>query len=129
MLDLVQVNYGAPVRLWRNVGTGDASRPHAMGNWLALGVNQSGPNVNAIGAWIEVRVGDRVTRRELTIGGGHAGGLLGWIHFGLGDASNADVRVLWPGGETGQWVRVSANEFRVVTRGVAEAHKWSPAGS
>jgi hypothetical protein len=100
-----------------------------MGNWLALRVMQSAPNVDAIGAWVEVRVGDRVTRRELTIGGGHAGGQLGWVHFGLGDASGADVRILWPGGETGPWLRVAANEFAVVQRGAAEARRWSPAGS
>ncbi len=129
MLDLVEVNYGAPVRIWRNVGAGDASRPRAMGNWVALSVVESGPNANAIGAWVEVRVGDRITRRELTIGGGHAGGQLGWVHFGLADASGADVRVLWPGGETGPWLRVAANEFAVVQRGVAEARRWSPAGS
>jgi hypothetical protein len=129
MLDLVVVNYGAPARVWRNVGAGDASRPRAMGNWLALSVVQSGPNANAIGAWVEVRVGDQITRRELTIGGGHAGGQLGWVHFGVGDASGADVRVLWPGGETGPWLRVAANEFAVVQRGVAGTRRWSPAGS
>jgi hypothetical protein len=129
MLDLIVVNYGAPARIWRNVGAGDASQPRAMGSWLALGVVQSGPNANAIGGWVEVRVGDRITRRELTIGGGHAGGQLGWVHFGLGGASGADVRVLWPGGETGPWLRVAANEFAVVQRGVAEARRWSPAGS
>ena len=129
MLDLVEVNYGAPVRIWRNVGAGDASLPRAMGNWVGLSVGQSGPNVNAIGAWIEVRVGDQISRRELTIGGGHAGGQLGWVHFGIGDASGADVRVLWPGGETGPWLHVAANEFAVVQRGAAAARRWSPAGS
>ena len=129
MLDLIEVNYGAPVHLWRNVGTGDASHTRAMGNWLALRVMQPAPNVDAIGAWVEVRVGDQITRRELTIGGGHAGGQLGWVHFGLGDASGADVRILWPGGETGPWLRVAANEFAVVQRGVAEARRWSPGGS
>ncbi len=129
MLDLVQVSYGTPVRLWRSVGAGDASGPHAMGNWVELTVGQNGPNANAIGAWVEVRVGDRVARREITIGGGHAGGQLGWIHFGLSDAKDADVRVLWPGGETGPWLRVSANEFAVITRGIPEARRWSPAGS
>jgi hypothetical protein len=129
MLDLVVVNYGAPARIWRNVGAGDASQPRAMGNWLALSVVQSGPNASAIGAWVEVRVGDRITRREVTIGGGHAGGQLGWVHFGIGDASGADVRVLWPGGETGPWLSVAANEFAVVQRGVAGARRWSPAGS
>jgi hypothetical protein len=128
MLDLVEVGYGTPVRIWRNVGIGGASQPRAMGNWLALIVGQSGPNRNAIGAWVEVRVGDRVARREVTIGGGHAGGQLGWIHFGVGDASGADVRVLWPGGEAGPWLRVPANEFTVLTRGIAEARRWSPVG-
>src|SRR2546430_4848317 len=129
MLDLVQVNYGAPVRLWRNAGAGDASHPRAMGNWLALSVAQSRPNASAIGAWVEVRVGDRIMRRELTVGGGHAGGQLGWIHFGLGGAAGADVRIAWPGGEIGPWLHLTANEFSVVKRGVAEARRWSPAGS
>jgi hypothetical protein len=129
MLDLVMVNYGAPVRLWRNVGTGDASHPRAMGRWLALRVAQPAPNVDAIGAWLEVRVGDRIVRRELTVGGGHAGGQLGWIHFGLGDAAAADVRVAWPGGETGAWLRVAANQFVVMRRDVGDARPWSPGGS
>jgi hypothetical protein len=129
MLDLIEVNYGAPVRLWRNVGTGDASKPRAMGNWLGLSVVQPGPNANAIGAWVEVRVGDRILRRELTIGGGHAGGHLGWIHFGLGDSAEADVRVSWPGGETGPWLRATKNQFAVVTRGAGALRRWSPDGS
>ena len=55
-----------------------------MGDWLALRVTQPGPNRDAIGAWIEVQVGDQTIRRELNIGGGHAAGELGWIHVGLG---------------------------------------------
>ena len=129
LLDLVEIGYGAPVRIWRNVGSGEAANPHAMGNWLAVSVAQAGPNTSAIGAWIEVRVGDRTQRRELTVGGGHAGGQLGWINFGLGDAASADLRVLWPGGEIGPWLRVVANEFTLVSRGAAEARRWSPAGS
>lgn len=129
LLDLVIVNYGAPVRLWRNVGAGDASRSRAMGNWIALRVQQTAPNVDAIGAWVEVRVGERVLRRELTIGGGHAGGQLGWVHFGLGTAARADVRVAWPGGEIGPWINVTANEFVIVTREAADARNWSPGGS
>src|SRR5262249_59693617 len=99
LLDIVVVNYGAPVRVWRNVGAGTSAQPRPMGNWIALKVVQPAPNVDAIGAWVEVRTGERIQRRELTIGGGHAGGQLGWIHFGLGSAATADVRVAWPGGE------------------------------
>jgi hypothetical protein len=126
MLDLVEVNYGAPVRIWRNVGSGSAAHPAAMGSWLGLKVEQPGPNVDAIGAWVEVRVGDRIQRRELTIGGGHAGGQLGWVHFGLGDTRAADVRVEWPGGETGPWLHVTADQFVVIQRGATEARPWSP---
>lgn len=128
MLDLIEVNYGAPVRVWRNVGAGDAAQPRAMGNWLELRIEQPAPNVDAIGAWVEMRVGDRVLRRERTVGGGHAGGQLGWTHFGLGSAADAEVRVAWPGGETGPWLHVTANQFLVLRRGVNEARPWSPRG-
>jgi len=128
MLDLVEVNYGAPVRIWRNVGSGTAAHPIAMGQWLGVQVTQPGPNVDAIGAWVDVRVGDLVQRRELTIGGGHAGGQLGGIHFGLGDAPSAAVRVEWPGGETGPWMHVTADRFVIVQRGATETRPWSPRG-
>ena len=126
MLDLIVVNYGAPVRVWRNLGSGSAARPVAMGHWIGLRLVQPGPNVDAIGAWVEVRVGDRIQRRELTVGGGHAGGQLGWIHFGLGGATDAEVRVLWPGGEAGPWLQVTDDRFFVIRRGDAQAHPWSP---
>ena len=118
LLDLIEVNYGAPVRLWRNVGAGSAERPQAMGNWIALRITQPAPNVDAIGAWVEVRVGDRIASREQTVGGGHGGGQLGWIHFGLGQATSADVRVVWPNGEAGPWQHVGASGYFTLTRGV-----------
>jgi hypothetical protein len=126
MLDLVEVNYGEPVRLWRNVGAGDADRPAQMGNWLGIRLAESGPNRDAIGAWIEVQVGKTVLRRELTIGGGHAGGQLGWTHFGLGQAHAAQARVAWPDGEVGPWLPVNANQFVVLERGASQAHPWQP---
>jgi hypothetical protein len=89
---------------------------------------QPAPNVDAIGAWVEVRVSDRILRRELTVGGGHAGGQLGWIHFGLGNATGADVRVAWPGGDTGPWLHVSADQFVILRRDAGDALPWSPGG-
>ncbi len=126
MLDLVEVNLGDPVRLWRNVGSGDPTRPAPMGNWLALQVTQPGPDRDAIGAWVEVKVGDLTLRQELTVGGGHIGGQLGWVHFGLGPANDAQVRVQWPDGETGPWVQVTANQFAIIERGATAARPWQP---
>lgn len=126
LLDIVEVNFGAPVRIWRNLGAGTAGHAAAMGNWLELRVVQAPPNGDAIGAWVEVRTADRIQHRELTIGGGHAGGQLGWIHFGLGRAADAEVRVVWPGGESGPWQPVTANTFAVLRRGARSAELWSP---
>jgi ASPIC and UnbV. len=126
MLDLVEVNYLDGVKLWRNVGSGDAAKPGQMGNWIAIRPTETGPNRDAIGAWIEVQVGDKTMRRELTIGGGHAGGQLGWTHFGLGPAGDARFRVQWPDGEVGPWMQVTANQFVDIARGSAEAHPWAP---
>ena len=126
MLDLVEVNYGDGVRLWRNVGAGTADRPAQMGNWLGLRLSESGPNRDAIGAWIEVQVGKATVRRELTIGGGHAGGQLGWNHFGLGTARTANVRVRWPDGEVGPWLPVTANQFALIERGASQVQPWRP---
>jgi hypothetical protein len=126
LLDLVEVNYGEGVRIWRNVGSGDAARPAQMGNWLAISPSQSGPNRDAIGAWIEVQLGETTLRRELTIGGGHAGGQLGWTHFGLGPGDAAQVRIQWPDGEVGPWLRVTANQFVTIERGANQVRTWRP---
>jgi len=126
LLDLVEVNYGAPTRLWRNVGSGDDAQAKPMGSWLALQLTEPGPNRDAIGSWVEVKEGDRVMRRELTIGGGHAGGQLGWLHFGLGSADSAQVRVQWPDGSTTGWMDARANQFAIIERGAAAIAPWHP---
>jgi hypothetical protein len=126
MLDIVQVNRRENVSLFRNVGWGDAAQPAPMGDWIAVRLEQPGPNRDAIGSWIEVRIGERTIQREVTIGGGHAGGQLGWIHFGLGDAGGAEIRVRWPDGETGPWLELTANGFATIERGASEPRLWTP---
>jgi hypothetical protein len=116
LLDLVVVNYGAETVVWRNVGRGTAEAPSAMGHWVAVNVWQPGPNRGAIGARVEVRTEQRHITRELTIGGGHVGGQLGWTHVGLGSADRAEVRVTWPDGEVGPWQEVAADGFWSIER-------------
>jgi enediyne biosynthesis protein E4 len=125
-LDLVEAFLGAPAKLWRNVGSGDAANPAPMGNWLAVRLAQPAPNRDAIGAWIEVKVGDATLRREITVGGGHIGGQIGPAHFGLGPSSEAKVRVRWPDGEQGPWIPVAANQSVTIERGSTEARPWQP---
>jgi hypothetical protein len=79
-------------------------------------------NRDAIGAWIEVRGADgRVRHREVTVGGGHVGGVLLPQHFGLGAETEAEVRVLWPDGTEGPWQRVTAGAVWRVAPGEAPA--------
>lgn len=124
-LDLVEVFYDAPVRIWRNTGPAPEVAAAGQAHWLAVRVRQPGPNVDAIGGVLEVRSGPTVWRRELTIGGGHAGGQLGWIHVGLGLAPRAEVRVRWPDGTIGDWQQVEGNQFVVLDRS-SGIDRWVP---
>jgi enediyne biosynthesis protein E4 len=118
-LDLVEVNYGQAVRIWQNVRPGS-------GHWLGVRLAEPGGNRDAIGAWIEVQVGRSTIRRELTVGGGHVSGQLGWSHFGVGTAAQVGLRVQWPDGEVGPWLSVGANQYLTVDRGSAQPIAWSP---
>jgi hypothetical protein len=126
LLDLVVVYRREPARLWRNVGSGDGDVAVPMGHWAALRLVDSGPNTQAVGAWVEVKVGDRVLLHEVTVGGGHVSGEAGWIHLGLGPRTTAEVRVSWPDGEIGPWLPLDADQFVLVERGSTVVERWSP---
>lgn len=126
LLDLVVVNRRANVTLWRNAGRGDGDQPKAMGHWIGVKLQQPAPNVDAIGAWLEVRAGDRSVTREVTVGGGHASGQLGWLHAGLASAGQAEVRVQWPDGSTGPWMTVPAGQRVIIVRGETAPRPWTP---
>ena len=119
MLDLVLVERLANVRVYRNVGVGTAAAPQPVGNWIGLSLQQAGANRDAIGSWVEVKAGDTQEQRELTIGGGHASGDLAPLHFGLGSAGQAQVRITWPDGSQGDWQTVDANGTYLIQPGVA----------
>lgn len=119
-LDLLVVNRNSPVQVWTNDGP--------AGNWLAVRPVQPGANPDAAGGWIEVRLPDgRVMTREMTVGGGHAGGQAGWWHFGLGGADGAEVRVLWPDGTAGPWTALDGNGFWTLPRDGTPL-PWQPPG-
>jgi enediyne biosynthesis protein E4 len=120
LLDMLVVNRWDMAQLWRNVGAGSADKPAPMGHWLQLRLKQAGGNRDAVGAWVEVDLGEaggrRVVRQELTVGGGHASGHLGWMHFGLGAAQQVKLRVQWPQGDWSDWQSVRADRFYQVDK-------------
>ena len=115
LLDIAVVERREPVKVWRNTGSSDS------GNWVAIDLVQPAPNVDAVGSWVEVRLDDATLRSELTVGGGHASGESGSIHFGLGEAEAAEVRIIWPDGEKSRWLSVDANESVIVDRANTDA--------
>lgn len=109
LLDLVVVNRNDKAQLWRNTSTN-------LGHWLQLKLQQPTVNRDGIGSWIEVKQGDKIMRREITSGGGHASGENGWWHFGLGVSTQTQVRVVWPDGTAGEWQNVFDDKFYILER-------------
>jgi enediyne biosynthesis protein E4 len=105
MPDMLVVNRWDKAQLWRNVG-----------NWLHLRLKQAGANRDAVGAWVEVDLGGRTVRQELNVGGGHASGHMGWMHFGLGAATQVKLRVQWPHGDWSDWKTTAANQQLVMDK-------------
>jgi len=112
-LDLVVVNRRAPLELWENATRG-------AGRWLQLLPRMEGPNAFAVGAWVEVETAAGVQRQEVTVGGGHGGGQAGPLHFGLGPATQARIRVLWPDGTASDW-RTTPADRRLELRATSPA--------
>jgi enediyne biosynthesis protein E4 len=84
----------ANVRFFENV-LGD------RGHWIQLSlVGGERTNKSAIGARVTVRTGDHVQVQEVGGGYGHYGAQQDMtLHFGLGDACEAEVTIRWPDGE------------------------------
>jgi hypothetical protein len=107
--DLAVVNRGAPMELYENVTP-------ETGAWLQVELRQHGTNTRAVGAFVEVRSDDQLWTQEATVGGGHAGGNAGALHFGLGETDTVEVRVHWPDGLIGEWRAMATNQRVTLTR-------------
>jgi hypothetical protein len=119
LLDVLQVNRWDKAQIWRQLPT-EATKGN---RWLQLKLAQNMSNRDAVGAWVEVKIGEKIIRQELTVGGGHASGHLGWMHFGLGTVQDVQVRVQWPQAGWSEWMPVKADNFYTVNpKGIA---KWS----
>ena len=97
-----------------------------LGNFLAVELQNGMVNPSAIGARIAVKTGNLTQMHRVQSGGGHASGQLGFIHFGLGVAERAEVRVQWPNGDWGPWHRVFADNFVIIDKQTAGVSYWYP---
>jgi len=106
-LDLITINRDQPVRVFKQ------SRP--VGNF----VNRS--QVRKRKPVCRRRESDRSRGRETTtitrrVGGGHGGGSLLPLHFGIGSSGTAEARVTWPDGSGTDWREIAAGSRLVIEK-------------
>lgn len=92
-LDLLVNNRRAPLEIYRNITA-------ITGNWLQIDLQQPGGNRDAIGAQVTIATEHQTQFQERSIGGGHAGGQLLPLHFGVGPAEQVEISVIWPDGSS-----------------------------
>ncbi|MFQ3356384.1 MAG: hypothetical protein ACI85H_000345 [Paracoccaceae bacterium] len=110
LLDLVVINRRADMEVWQN------TTPNTD-HFLSILPLQDGINSGAIGAFIEVAAPNLpLQTSEVTIGGGHVSGQLGPLHFGVGAATHARVRIIWPDQQKSDWVKVETGKHLLLTR-------------
>lgn len=125
-LDLMVINREAPVSVFRNLGVKEAWGARPSGNWLAIELQQDEVNRQAVGARIVIKTGNLTQTRTVSVGGGHASDVNGFIHVGLGVAERATVRVRWPNGDWSHEYRVFANQHAILKRDAVKPIYWYP---
>lgn len=80
--------------------------------WLALALDGEGAgNPDAVGAVVEVRVGETIQRREVVAQASYHSQSTRVVHVGLGNATQADaVSVRWPDGTVDELGALAANQ-------------------
>jgi enediyne biosynthesis protein E4 len=122
-VDIVIVNLDGTPSVLRNE-SGNAR------HWLTLRLHGTASNRFGIGARVTARAGSLVQTAEATTAGSIFSASDSRIHFGVGDATNADLEIRWPSGKV-QTIQGAAAD-RIVDvdeeRGLVEA-VVPPAGS
>jgi hypothetical protein len=104
-LDILVCNLNDRARLLRNDGGN-------RNNWLTVEVKRPNGKTDAIGARVTVQVGDLRQIDDVVSVKGYLSQADPRLHFGLGNATKADlVEIRWPGGKVQKFKDVRANRF------------------
>ena len=109
-LDVVKRHYGGEVFVDR--------APCQDGAWLLLRLHDDAPNTHAIGATVEVQIGDRVLMRPIGAGStGYGTSAPPEAHFGLGDHVDIEgLVVTWPDGHRSAFGPISTRQILDIHR-------------
>jgi hypothetical protein len=109
-IDVVVINMNEPPSLLRNDVTGG-------GHWLKVKLVGVKSNRSAIGARVTARYGGKVQAQEVLSQASFYSANDPRLHFGLGEASSADLVIRWPCGLTESLTKVGANQLITVREG------------
>jgi hypothetical protein len=109
-LDVLVVNLNEPPSLLRNDVTGSHS-------WLKVKLIGTKSNRSAIGARVVVTAGDSTQTQEVQSQSSFLSCNDFRLHFGLGQARSAEMKIRWPSGEWNALPRVPANQLVTVKEG------------
>jgi hypothetical protein len=109
-MDVLIMNVNEPPSLLRN----DAP---AGNHWIKIRLEGAKSNRSAIGARVVVRYGGKVQVQEVLSGSSFISASDPRLHFGLGDATAADVEVRWPNGLVESINSVAANRLVTLREG------------
>lgn len=111
-VDIIVSNWNEGFRLYRNTG-GDTAGNH----WLTVELSGAGPiNQGAIGSRVYITTADgHKMMQEVKCGSSLGAGDDMRLHFGLGQATQATVEVMWSNGETAVFENIAADQIWQVT--------------
>jgi hypothetical protein len=109
LLDLAVINRRAPMELYQNTST-------ETGAWLGVSLVRQTGNRFEVGAVVTVTTELGAETQQLSVGGGHAGGQLVPLHFGLGAATTAKVQVEFPDATLQTYTVDALNQTLTLTR-------------
>ncbi len=109
-LDLVMTSVGERPRLLRN-------DQHTGHHWLRLKLVGTKANRDAIGAIVDVQLGDQILRQQVMPTRGYLSQSELPLTFGLGDRKSVDkVLIHWPGGGTQTVPNIEIDRLTIVTQ-------------
>ncbi len=118
-LDILVINLNEPPSLLRNDVTGNNS-------WLKVKLVGTKSNRSAIGARVVVKAGDSTQTQEVQSQSSFLSCNDFRLHFGLGQAKSAEVKIRWPNGEWQTLPNVAANQLVTVKEGTGDCAATQP---
>ena len=118
-LDILVINLNEPPSLLRNDVTGSNS-------WLKVKLVGTKSNRSAIGARVVVKAGDSTQTQEVQSQSSFLSCNDFRLHFGLGQARSAEVRIRWPNGEWQTLPYVAVNQLVTVKEGAGITPNHTP---